>query len=171
MRNWLSQQFQQSPSLYKLWLAFNRRTHRERLLLLSAALCLAALVLVYGVWVPSQQEKLGAERRLMQAHSQYQLLLMNAEKLATPQNTGYQLRDRDATELLQIVSQTASQAGFTADRINYEGQGGLQIWASDVPFATVSAWLAALAKERVMITEFQLERLGVGRVSIRFTLS
>ena len=57
------------------------------------------------------------------------------KKLATPQNTGYQLRDRDATELLQIVNQTASQAGFTADRINYEGQGGLQIWASDVPFA------------------------------------
>lgn len=171
MKDWFLQQLQQSTSLYALWLAFNRRTQRERILLLLGGACLVLLLLFYGVWKSSYQQRLAAEERLSQANAQYQLLLVNAEKLATPQDRGVQLLDRDATELLQIVNQTASQTQFTADRINFEGQSGLQIWASDISFGVVSAWLRVLAKQQVMIEEFQFERVSAGQVNVRLTLN
>jgi general secretion pathway protein M len=170
MKQWFVQQFQQSPSLYAIWLAFCARTQRERLLIMVGLALLLVLGLFYGVWQPAYQAKLDAQQRLTRANGQYQQLLVNAQQIASSRVSEPTFEDRDGTELLQVVNLASSQTQFAADRINFEGQDSLQIWASNVPFARVSAWLNALGEQQVMIDDFQLERVSDGQVNVRITL-
>ncbi|TPE50294.1 type II secretion system protein M [Maribrevibacterium harenarium] len=171
MKQWLANQFRQSPSLYALWLAFHRRSTREQILLLVAGFSLLLLAGFYGIWQPQQQAYQQAQQRLATAQENYQLLISKRHLLAgNAQSSGWQSVDREANELRNIVSRTSRQVGLAAERISVEGDSRLQLWANNVPFATVAKWLELLAQERVGIYSLQIERVADAQVSLRITL-
>jgi general secretion pathway protein M len=157
--------------LYALWLAFNRRSGREQALLLVAALSLSVLAVFYGIWQPQQQAYQQAAQRLEIAQENYQLLISKRHLLVgNIQSSGWQSVDREANELRNIVSRTSRQVGLAAERIGVEGDSRLQLWANNVPFATVAKWLELLAQEKVGIYSLQIERVADAQVSLRITL-
>lgn len=170
MKLWLIQQFQQSPTLYALWLAYRGRSPREQVMLMIAAVVLLLVLLIYTVWLPAQNKLSQAQKRYDYAVEDYQMLLVNADRLSSASSSQVSLVNRNLDELRRLVSQTTSRANLAADRISIEGDSRIQVWASDVAFATVAAWLQELAKERVLINSFQLERVADARVNLKFTL-
>ncbi|RDL44613.1 hypothetical protein DN730_09500 [Marinomonas piezotolerans] len=170
MKAWLSNQFQQSPTLYAVWLAYKSRSTREQALMFVAALAIMFMLLFYVVWLPASEAKQQAVQRLEDANRQYQLLSMNAEQLVRNSRQSKGLQDRSAEALRNVASQAAGQAKLSADRVSVDGDSRLQLWGSNVPFSAVSAWLGILAKQQVIIHAFQLERVSPGKVNIRFTL-
>ncbi|MGB2064247.1 MAG: type II secretion system protein GspM, partial [Marinomonas gallaica] len=107
--------------------------------------------------------------RLSNAQNQYQRLVMGADVLAQARPEQV-LEDRDTNALRNVLTQTANQAGFVADRIQVERDGRIQVWSSRVPFTVVSAWFEALREQRVIIESMQIEKIESGLVSLRITL-
>lgn len=139
-------------------------------MLVCAGGLLLVLILFYGVWRPAQEKLSQAHSRYDLATTQYQTLLVNAERLASSPAEQQKLADRGLEQLHQLISRTTNKVKLGEDGISVEGDSRIQIWASDVPFATVAAWLDELARQRVAIYSFQLERVAEGRVNLRFTL-
>lgn len=160
----------QHPILVNAWLVFKTRTLREKVLLCCAAVLVLYVGVTYGVLKPLESSKNQAVTRLNQAQEQYQLLLANAEKLRSERTVEAQLIDRNTDELRRLLSQTSSEVKLVADRVWVESEGRIQILAQNAPFSVVSAWLNVLARERVTITDFQIQRVSDGRVYLNIIL-
>ncbi|WP_067095955.1 type II secretion system protein GspM [Marinomonas atlantica] len=169
MKSWFVQQLQQSTVLQRMMISFQARSARERLLILVMVSVFVLVIVFYTIIEPSQAAHQQAITRLSTAQNQYQRLVMSAEVLAQARSE-QELEDRDTNALRNVLTQTANQAGFVADRIQVEREGRIQVWSSRVPFTILSAWFEALGEQRVGIESMQIEKIESGLVSLRITL-
>ena len=169
MKAWLTSQFEQSHSLQKGLIWYQSRRAGERLWLRCFCFFVVAMVLYVSVMKPLQEHYESAAQRLSIAQDQYQRLQTNVQKLVFSK-VGQNWQDRDTDALRRVLSQTASAAQFSADRVQVDGDSRLQIWASNVSFTVVAKWFEGLSQNGVALTSLQLERVGEGKVNLRLTM-
>lgn len=146
--------------LYQRWVALQPR--EQRALAIAGAVA-AVLVLIYGIWLPSQ---LAAEK----AQSRYEsnrALLLQLQAASAPASGG----NVAAGSVLRIASDLAAASGLALGRIEPEGDGGVRVWLENADFNAVAGWLATLSAQGVRVEEAQVERQSNGTVSARFALA
>jgi general secretion pathway protein M len=117
---------------------------RERRVLAIGALA-AALIFVFGVWVPLDRSVAQAHARLAQKRADLEWMRGVAPEIAAapaPPAAG-------GESLLVIVDRSARESGLGSSIAGSEpgAAGTLSIRLSKAPFDTVVAWLARLAQQ------------------------
>lgn len=137
---------------------------REQQLLKIMGIFATALVLIYGIWLPSRHAA-------QKARGQY---ASNVELLQSMQaNAGAGSASQAAGgSVLGVVSSAATAQGLTLSRIEPEGDVQARVWIEHADFNNVATWLAALSVQGIKLQEAQTEKQGDGKgVSARFVLS
>lgn len=123
------------------------------------------VILVYGIWLPSQ-------RAAQKAELQYE---QNRELVAMLQAANGQTASAGqmaSGSLLVLASDAAAANALVFSRIEPEGEAQVRVWVERADFNAVAAWLARLSTQGVKLQEAQAERQGDGRgVSARFVLT
>ena len=74
--------------------------------------------------------------------------------------------------LLERVGIKADQLGITQDRIQPQGDHGLQVWLNAVPFDAFITWLNGLADDGIHVVSIQIDSpVDGGKVNVHCQLS
>ncbi|MBM7060892.1 type II secretion system protein M [Pseudomonas sp. UL073] len=160
----LAARLEHSP-LAKRWQGLVPR-ERVALVLLGGFVLLVLLYLL--LWRPAEQARSGArqyfeQQRELSAYLQAQAPLVRNVK-ARPQVA------LDPAQLQGLVTASASEQGLAVDRLDGEGDGGVQVSVQPAPFGSLLRWFAALEGQGVRIDEAGLDRADDGQVAARLTL-
>ena len=160
-----SQRLAHSP-LGVRWQAMPPRD-RLALSLLGGFLLLALLYLM--AWRPVSQN-------LEQARSflQQQRALHSYMQAHVPQVQAMQGRPQvslDPSRLQGLVTASAASQGLNVERLDSQGDGGLQISLQATEFSRLLRWLVSLEEQGVRVEEAGLERADKGLVTSRLLLS
>lgn len=151
-----------------LWQRWRQLAGRERLALSSLALVLLALLLYGGLWLPVERSRAEAlayfqQQRELQAYLQArapEVRVLNGDTSARPAST----------DLQQLVTTAAERQGLAIERLDAEGEGGVQVSLQPAQFAALLAWFDVLQKQGIRIEEAGLERHGEGLAVARLGL-
>ncbi|AYC33509.1 type II secretion system protein M [Pseudomonas cavernae] len=160
----LALRLEKSPLLQR-WRAL---APRERLALSVLALFLLAALLYLGLWRPAEQSRAVARSYFEQQRELHAYLEAQA-----PLARGLQGKPKvsvDPARLQGLVTAAAVQQGLTVERLDSEGDGGLQVSLQPAPFAQLLRWFGVLESQGVRIGEAGLDRNADGRVAARLTL-
>ncbi len=127
------------------------------------------LVLLYLLlWRPASQNLEQARSFLQQQRGLHAYLQEHA-----PQVRAVQERPRasvDATALQGLVTGSAASQGLNVERLDNQGDGGLQVNLQPTEFSRLLHWLMSLEEQGVRVEEAGLERAEKGLVSTRLLL-
>jgi general secretion pathway protein M len=142
---------------------------RDRMALGLLGAFLVIMMFYLLVWQPiaGKLERAGAHHE--QQRELYAYLLQNADKARLLLKSGKTQLAPD--QLQSVVTASAQQHGLTLDRLDNEGQNGLQISLTQAAFEPLLRWLAELQDKGVRFTEVNLDRADTGKVDARLTLS
>lgn len=141
---------------------------RERQALSALALFLFAVALYSGLWLPVERSRAEALRHFEQ---QRELLAYLQARAPEAQALSGRAVVRPApTDLQRLVTAAAEQQGLAIERLDAEGEGGVQVSLQPAPFATLLAWFEVLQRQGIRIEEAGLERHGEGAVVARLGL-
>jgi len=137
---------------------------RERLALSMLAIFLLTTLLYLALWQP-------ASRQLQSAHSYYesqlalhQYLLEHAEQ-ARQVAGQHAMQPLLAEQLSGAITQSAEQHALLLERVNSQGEAGLQVSLSQASFEALLRWLLELQSQGVELTEISLARQDDGKVN------
>ena len=141
---------------------------RERLALSILGLVLLALLVYGALWVPVERGRAEAlagfqQQRELQAYLQArapEARALSGRAAARPA----------PADLQRLVTAAAEQQGLAIERLDAEGEGGVQVSLQPAPFATLLAWFEVLQRQGIRIEEAGLERHGEGAVVARLGL-
>ncbi|HSC82142.1 MAG TPA: type II secretion system protein M [Pseudomonas sp.] len=141
---------------------------RDRLALVLLGLFLGLLLLYLLLWRPVVQQAELARSHLQQQRVLHQYLQEHAPQVRAQQ--GKPQLNLDAAGLQGVVTASAASQGLSIDRVDNQGDGGLQINLQPTDFARLLRWLISLEEHGVRIDEAGLERADKGLVSARLLL-
>ncbi len=156
----------QRAALAQRWQAMPPRD-RLALALLGAFLVLVMLYL--GLWRP-------AERRLEQARTYFEQQRQLNAYLQSRAPLARQHRDQpiraslDPARLQGVVAATAAEQGLSIERLDNEGDAGIQASLQPAPFPQLLRWFVQLQEQGVTIQEAGLDRGDQGLVTARVSL-
>ncbi|RJG13773.1 type II secretion system protein M [Pseudomonas cavernicola] len=164
LKNLFSAQLERSVLLQR-WRAL---IPRERLALSLLVLFLLALLLYLSLWRP-------AEQRLIAARSAYEQQRELSAYLQARAPLARELHSKpkvslDPANLQGLITASAAQQNLAVERLDTEGDGGLQVSLQPAPFAQLLRWFALLEGQGVRIDEAGLDRDEDGRVAARLML-
>ncbi|WP_263144216.1 type II secretion system protein M [Pseudomonas sp. RIT-PI-AD] len=142
---------------------------RDRLAITLLALFMLLVVLYLGLWLP-------AERRVEQAKTYFeqQRALNLYLQSRAPEVRGLQDRPAQASvdpaRLQGVVTSTAAEQGLAVERLDNEGEAGVQVSLQPAPFPQLLRWFLQLQEQGVSIQEAGLDRAEEGRVAARLSL-
>lgn len=138
---------------------------REQLILQIFALFLSALILVYGIWLPSRH---AAEKAQRQFEKNQGLVSLLQSKKGSPKSNAVNM----GGSVLGVVSGTATSNGLALTRIEPEMDGQqVRVWLDKADFNRIASWLVVLDKQGIALKEAQVEKQGDSGVSARLMLS
>lgn len=141
---------------------------RDRLALGLLGGFLSLVLLYLLLWRPVSQNLEQARSFLQQQRALHAYLQENA-----PQVRGLQGKPQvsvDATALQGLVTGSAAGQGLNIERLDNQGDGGLQVSLQPTDFARLLRWLISLEEQGVRVEEAGLERAEKGLVSTRLLL-
>lgn len=156
----------QRDALAQRWQAMPPRD-RLALALLGGFLLLVLLYL--GFWRP-------AERRLEQArtHFEQQRQLHAYLQARAPEARTRQAQPTrstvDPAHLQGVVTASAAEQGLSIERLDNEGEAGVQASLQPAPFPQLLRWFVHLQEQGVNIQEAGLDRSDQGQVTARLSL-
>lgn len=163
----LSQHLHSSP-LGQRWQGLPPRD-RLALLLLGGFLLLVLLYLL--AWKPAQQHARDARDYYQHERELHAYLSANAERARGLQGGQQpQVQSVDAASLQGLLTRSAAEHGLSIERLDNQGEDGVQINLQGVAFAELLRWLVELEGRGVRIEESGLDRVGDGRVDARLNL-
>lgn len=167
----LHSRFSENPTTKQVVSKYQSLSKREQILLCAMSLLLVTYAFYAIVWQPIKTAEQTAKTRLDAAYQTHQLLIENAELIASTQGKqGDSLEDRSAQELQSLVTRTMRQHKLIAQRLNLEGDSRLQVWVENTAYADITKLLEVLAKNNVTIYSVQFVSRDIGMVDMRLTL-
>ncbi|CAD5109765.1 type II secretion system protein M [Zestomonas carbonaria] len=160
----LAVRLEQSP-WFQRWRALAPRD-RLALAVLGGFLLLVLLYLL--LWRPVEQQR-DAARRYFEQQRELNVYLQAWAPLARGARERPQT-SVDPARLQGLVTASAAEHGLAVERLDGEGEGGVQVSLQAAPFARLLGWFAALEGQGVRIDEAGLDRTGEGLVAARLTL-
>jgi len=159
----LQQSWQESVApLRQRWLLL---APREQQALKILGIFAVALILVYGIWLPSRHAAQNARAQYANNLELLQLIQSSTGQLGASHSAA-------TGSVLGVVSTAASVQGLTLSRIEPEGEDLTRVWIERADFNTVAAWLATLSAQGIKLQEALAEKQSDGKgVSARFVLS
>lgn len=140
-------------------------TPRDQQFLRVLGVVTLLVILVYGIWLPSQR---AAQKAELQYEQNRELVAMLQAANGHTANAGQMA----SGSLLVLASDAAAANALVFSRIEPEGDAQVRVWVERADFNAVAAWLARLSTQGVKLQEAQAERQGDGRgVSARFVLT
>ncbi|MCY1284570.1 Type II secretion system protein M [compost metagenome] len=155
----------QSSPLLQRWRTLAPRD-RIALALLGGFLLLMLVYLL--LWRPAERHRDAArqyfeQQRELHAYLQARAPLARSAQ-ARPQTSV------DPARLQGLVTASAGGHGLAVERLDGEGDAGVQVSLQPAPFARLLQWFAALEGQGVRIDEAGLDRAEDGLVAARLTL-
>ena len=141
---------------------------RERRALTFLGLVLLALLMYAGLWKPverSRAEALSYFQQQRELHAYLQARAPGARAISAQAPARAQ-----AADLQRLVTAAAERQGLAIERLDVEGEGGVQVSLQPAPFLALLAWFEALQGQGIRIEEAGLERYGEGTVVARVGL-
>ncbi|WP_252274066.1 type II secretion system protein M [Pseudomonas subflava] len=127
------------------------------------------LVLLYLLlWRPVSQDLEQARSFLQQQRALHAYLQENAPQVRALQ--GRPQVDIDPTALQGLVTGSAASQGLNIERLDNQGDGGLQVSLQPTDFGRLLRWLVSLEEQGVRVEEAGMERAEKGLVSTRLLL-
>jgi general secretion pathway protein M len=128
------------------------------------------LVLLYLLlWRPVSQNLEQARGYLQQQRALHAYLQEHAPQVRDLQGRPQQA-SIDATALQGLVTSSAASQGLNVERLDNQGDGGLQVSLQPTEFSRLLRWLVSLEEQGVRVDEAGLERAEKGSVSTRLLL-
>ncbi len=141
---------------------------RDRLALVVLGCALVLTLLYLLLWRPVVQHAEQARSHLQQQRTLHQYLQEHAPQVRAQQSKP-QL-SVDPAALQGLVTASASSQGLNIERMDNQGDGGLQISLQPTDFNRLLRWLVSLEEQGVRVDEAGLERADKGLVSARLLL-
>lgn len=141
---------------------------RDRLALTVLGLFLLAALLYLLLWQPAAQQVIQARSHLQQQRELHQYLQAHAPQVRAQQ--GKPQVSLDPARLQGFVTASASSQGLNVERVDSQGDGGLQVSLQPSEFSRLLQWLISLEEQGVRVDEAGLERADKGLVSSRLLL-
>jgi general secretion pathway protein M len=170
MRNWILELRTQLARAHAspLWQRWRQLAPHERLALSVLALFLLAAVGYGGLWVPVERSRAEAlagfqQQRELQAYLQ-------ARAPEVPAVGGRSTVRPAPADLQRLVTTAAERQGLAIERLDMEGEGGVQVALRPATFAALLDWFEVLERQGIGIEEAGLERHGEGEVVARLGL-
>lgn len=154
-----------SNSRLARWHALPARD-RLALSLLGGFLLLVLLYLL--LWQPASQNLEQARSFLQQQRTLHAYLQEHAPQMQTLQ--GRPQVNVDPAALQGLITGSAAGQGLTIERLDNQGDGGLQVSLQPTDFARLLRWLMSLEAQGVRVEEAGLERAKTGLVTTRLLL-
>ena len=129
---------------------------RDRKALLWLGLFLAAVMIIYGMILPSYHYYQGAKNRFF---DQGELLVWVQDNAATVKSAQQNKQsERPKTPLMQAVTGSVSRFGIEVNRLQPEGDK-LRAWITKAPFGKSLQWLTELTRENgIEIEQISVEK-------------
>ena len=138
---------------------------RERWALLILGLVLLVLLTYGGLWMPVERSRAEAMSYFQQQRDLHAYLQARAPEARA---TRAQAHVRPVPAGLQrLVTAAAERHGLAIERLDAEGEGGVQVSLQPAQFASLLAWFETLQSQGIRIEEAGLERHGEGMVAAR----
>ena len=166
--NGLLMQWQARLAQNPLMLRWQGLPPRDRLALGLLATFLLLVLLYLLLWRPVSQNLERARGFLQQQRTLHAYLQEHA-----PQVRARQVAPQasiDPAALQGLVTASAASQGLNVERLDNQGDGGLQVSLQPVEFARLLQWLVSLQEQGVRVEEAGLERADKGLVSSRLLL-
>lgn len=141
---------------------------RDRLALVVLGAALALTLLYLLLWQPVAQQAALARSHLQQQRTLHQYLQEHAPQVRARQ--GKPQLAIDPAALQGLVTASAGTQGLSIERMDNQGDGGLQISLQPTDFTRLLRWLVSLEEQGVRVDEAGLERADKGLVSARLLL-
>ncbi len=141
------------------------RTTREQGLLAVMVALLLATISWYGLWQPLQSARVSAAERLESAGrlregvARQMALLKSGTAASMP-----------SAPLAQIVSQSATAAGFQPSTVDRQTEGQLNVTLPAARARALFGWLLVLEKQGVVVEQAQLTTKSDGSLSATLTV-
>ncbi|WP_394558993.1 type II secretion system protein M [Aquipseudomonas alcaligenes] len=127
------------------------------------------LVLLYLLlWRPVSQNLDQARSYLQQQRALHAYLQEHAPQVRAQQ--GKPQVSIDPTAMQGLVTASAASQGLNIERLDNQGDGGLQVSLQPTDFARLLRWLISLEEQGVRVEEAGLERAEKGLVTTRLLL-
>ncbi|MDD0842618.1 type II secretion system protein M [Pseudomonas sp. Gutcm_11s] len=141
---------------------------RDRLALALLGGFLLLVLLYLLLWRPVSQNLEQARSYLQQQRALHAYLQEHAPQVRAQQ--GKPQVSVDPTAMQGLVTASAASQGLNIDRLDNQGDGGLQVSLQPTDFARLLRWLINLEEQGVRVEEAGLERAEKGLVSTRLLL-
>ncbi|MBC9250107.1 general secretion pathway protein GspM [Pseudomonas alcaligenes] len=141
---------------------------RDRLALAGLGLFLLLALLYLLLWLPAAQRVEQARSHLQQQRSLHQYLQEHAGQVRGRQ--GRPTVSLDPAALQGLLTASAGSQGLVIERVDNQGDGGVQVSLQPTDFARLLRWLVSLEEQGVRVDEAGLERADKGLVSSRLLL-
>lgn len=141
---------------------------RDRLALVVLGFALALTLLYLLLWQPVARQAELARSHLQQQRALHQYLQEHAPQVRAQQ--GKPQLNVDPAALQGLVTASAGSQGLNIERMDNQGDGGLQVSLQPTDFARLLRWLTSLEAQGVRVDEAGLERAEKGLVSSRLLL-
>lgn len=141
---------------------------RDRLALGLLGGFLALVLLYLLLWRPASQNLEQARSFLQQQRTLHAYLQEHAPQVRTLQERPQV--NIDATALQGLVTGSAASQGLNVERLDNQGDGGLQVSLQPTEFSRLLRWLVSLEEQGVRVDEAGLERAEKGLVTTRLLL-
>lgn len=129
---------------------------RDRLALTALVVFVGGLVLVYGIWIPTNEF---VDSRRADRDRQFELLqyMRSTEQEARTLGAGAPPLP-SGQDLLTQVSRSAQQLGVSPNRLQPEGANGVSVWFDNVPFNDLVVWLEQQTDQGVTVRQLSVDR-------------
>ena len=166
--NGLLMQWQARLAQNPLMLRWQGLPPRDRLALGLLAAFLLLVLLYLLLWRPVSQNLERARGFLQQQRTLHAYLQEHAPQVRVRQVVPQ--ASIEPAALQGLVTASAASQGLNVERLDNQGDGGLQVSLQPVEFARLLQWLVSLQEQGVRVEEAGLERADKGLVSSRLLL-
>lgn len=156
--------WQRSP-LAAYWSAL---APRDRLALAGLGLFAGAVMVYLLFWQPAQRQAQEARQAFTEQRALYAYLKTHAAQASAHAQTP--IERIDPARLQGVVAQSAAQSGVLIERLDSEGEEGVQLSVPALGFTTLMNWLYTLQRRGVQVEQLAVERQDGGLVSARIGL-
>lgn len=155
----------------KLDLIIAQMPQRDKVALLVLSIFLAALILVYGVFLPSINFQAQARENYTEEQALYSWLNSQRSVISGLSTDLGRQRPKESGSPLTIVNRSAKEFQLTLKRVQPESSGLLRVWVEDASFDNTLKWVDKLNQQGLMITELNVDRVTTGVVNLRLSIA
>ncbi|WP_437881247.1 type II secretion system protein M [Pseudomonas sp. LRF_L74] len=148
---------------------WNHLSPRDRLALGGLSLFLLVVVLYLSIWRPIAAQVDQARASLQQQRSLNAYLEANAERARAAAGHSPSAAVEPA-RLPGVVTASAAAQGLSVERLDSQGDGGVQVTLQATEFARLLRWISELDGQGVRVDEAGIERADKGLVTSRLLL-